>query len=88
MAPPARSHVRSDHRLSIDLAQTINKAPPSYIGGRTFLRDEIVREKRCSAIEAEAIVDRLERSGEIYFEPERAPSLPDRGRWCARSGVS
>jgi len=79
--------VQPDIRVSIDLARATAKAPPSYIRGRTFLRDEVARTRGCSALDAERIIDHLEESGVIYFEPTRAQSLPDRGYWRVRGSA-
>lgn len=50
------------------LAQNAGPLPPSYIAGKTALRDTVMDNLDCSALRAERIVDRLESHGFVRFE--------------------
>jgi hypothetical protein len=50
------------------LEDTVVHLPPSYLGGKTAIRDTVMDRLRCSALEAERIVDRLERRGFLHYE--------------------
>jgi hypothetical protein len=56
-------------------------APPSYMRGKTFVRDLVMDMVRCSALAAEQIVDQLEGRALLVFDPVPEPTFPDLGRW-------
>ena len=73
-----------------DLAERIRRhipptePPVGYLRGRSYFRDVIVHELRCSELEAEVLVDTLEMNGYLRFEGDpsarRTPDLDATGR--------
>jgi hypothetical protein len=56
--------------------------PVGYLRGRSYFRDVLVHELRCSELEAESLVDTLEMNGYLRFEGD--PSVRSKAtdsRW-------
>ncbi len=54
--------------------------PPSYLAGKTAIRDAVIDRLDCSAALAERMVDRMESMGFIRFERRRQGPLVE-SRW-------
>ncbi|HTP25679.1 MAG TPA: hypothetical protein VMK12_08475 [Anaeromyxobacteraceae bacterium] len=55
--------------------------PVGYLRGRSYFRDVLVHELRCSEMEAEQLVDTLEMNGYLHFSGDPSErSLAD-SRW-------
>lgn len=63
------------------LRDNVGPLPPSYIAGKTILRDAIMDHRGCSALRAERTVDRLEANGYVRFERNRAGRLWEEPTW-------
>jgi hypothetical protein len=58
-----------------------NEPPVGYLRGRSYFRDVVAHELRCSDLEAEELVDTLEANGYLKFEGDPSqPSVAD-SRW-------
>jgi hypothetical protein len=74
--------------LAETLASSLENAPAAgYVEGKTALRDIVLNELDCSALEAEQVVDTLVASGFLRFSGDpRGPS--DDGVWRVDSDAS
>ena len=75
---------------SIDLAEiaglirghiTGGEPPVGYLLGRSYFRDVITHELRCSDVEAEQLVDTLEMNGYLRFVGDPGERSPGESRW-------
>jgi hypothetical protein len=70
-----------------ELAQTIkrhippNEPPVGYLRGRSYFRDVVAHELRCSDMEAEQLVDTLEMNGYLHFEGNPSERSVADSRW-------
>jgi hypothetical protein len=55
--------------------------PVGYLRGRSYFRDVLVHELRCSDVEAERLVDTLEMHGYLRFEGDPAERSVADSRW-------
>lgn len=56
-------------RLARDLREELGRqAPEGYLRGKTALREAVIARLRCSALEAEELVDTMELRGFLRFE--------------------
>jgi hypothetical protein len=55
--------------------------PVGYLRGRSYFRDVLVSELRCSDVEAERLVDTLEMHGYLRFEGDPAERSVADSRW-------
>ena len=55
--------------------------PVGYLRGRSYFRDLIVHELRCSELEAEDLVDTLEMNGYLHFEGDPSERSVADSRW-------
>ncbi len=55
--------------------------PVGYLRGRSYFRDVIVHELRCSEMEAEELVDTLEMNGYLHFEGDPSERSVADSRW-------
>ena len=55
--------------------------PVGYLRGRSYFRDVIAHELRCSEMEAEQLVDTLEMNGYLHFEGDPAKRSVADSRW-------
>jgi hypothetical protein len=59
----------------------VGEPPVGYLRGRSYFRDVVARELRCSDLEAEELVDTLEVNGYLKFQGNPSePSVAD-SRW-------
>lgn len=58
-----------------------NEPPVGYLRGRSYFRDVLVHELRCSDIEAEQLVDTLEGHGYLRFQGNPAERSVADSRW-------
>lgn len=70
-----------------DLAERIkrhipaNEPPVGYLRGRSYFRDVVSHELRCSELEAEELVDTLEMNGYLKFEGDPSVRSHAESRW-------
>lgn len=55
--------------------------PVGYLRGRSYFRDVVARELRCSDLEAEQLVDTLEVNGYLKFEGNPSERSVADSRW-------
>jgi hypothetical protein len=55
--------------------------PVGYLRGRSYFRDVLVHELRCSELEAETLVDTLEMNGYLKFEGDPSVRSRAESRW-------
>ena len=55
--------------------------PVGYLRGRSYFRDVLVSELRCSDLEAEELVDTLEMHGYLRFEGDPSVRSRAESRW-------
>ena len=55
--------------------------PVGYLRGRSYFRDLVAHELRCSEMEAEALVDTLEMNGYLHFEGDPSERSVADSRW-------
>lgn len=55
--------------------------PVGYLRGRSYFRDLIAHELRCSDVEAEDLVDTLQMNGYLHFEGDPAERSVADSRW-------
>ncbi len=58
-----------------------NEPPVGYLRGRSYFRDVLVHELRCSEMEAEQLVDTLEMNGYLHFEGNPSERSVADSRW-------
>ena len=58
-----------------------NEPPVGYLRGRSYFRDVIAHEMRCSDFEAEELVDTLEMNGYLRFEGNPSERSVADSRW-------
>ena len=59
--------------------------PVGYLRGRSYFRDVITHELRCSELEAEELVDTLEMQGYLRFEGDPSVRSRAESRWTVLS---
>ncbi len=70
-----------------ELARTIRRhippgePPVGYLRGRSYFRDVIAHELRCSDVEAEQLVDTLENNGYLRFHGDPSVRSRAESRW-------
>jgi len=70
-----------------ELARTIQRLipqgepPVGYLRGRSYFRDVIAHELRCSEMEAEELVDTLEMNRYLHFEGDPSERSVADSRW-------
>ena len=70
-----------------DLARMIQRhipqgePPVGYLRGRSYFRDVIAHELRCSDMQAEQLVDTLEMNGYLHFEGNPSERSVADSRW-------
>jgi hypothetical protein len=70
-----------------ELARTIRRLippgepPVGYLRGRSYFRDLIAQELRCSEMEAEELVDTLEMNRYLHFEGDPSERSVADSRW-------
>lgn len=55
--------------------------PVGYLRGRSYFRDVLTHELRCSEYEAEQLVDTLEMNGYLHFEGDPSERSVADSRW-------
>ena len=55
--------------------------PVGYLRGRSYFRDVLTHELRCSEMEAEQLVDTLEMNGYLQFEGDPSERSEAESRW-------
>jgi hypothetical protein len=71
-----------------DLAERIKRhipptePPVGYLRGRSYFKEVIVHELRCSELEAEELVDTLEMNGYLRFEGDPSARSRAESRWA------
>ncbi len=55
--------------------------PVGYLRGRSYFRDVLTHELRCSEMEAEELVDTLEMNGYLHFEGNPSERSVADSRW-------
>jgi hypothetical protein len=55
--------------------------PVGYLRGRSYFRDVLTHELKCSDMEAEQLVDTLEMNGYLHFEGDPAERSVADSRW-------
>jgi hypothetical protein len=58
-----------------------NEPPVGYLRGRSYFRDVIASELRCSLFEAEQVVDTMEMNGFLHFEGNPSERSVADSRW-------
>jgi hypothetical protein len=58
-----------------------NEPPVGYLRGRSYFRDVVARELRCSDLEAEELVDTLEANGYLRFKGNPSERSVADSRW-------
>lgn len=58
-----------------------NEPPVGYLRGRSYFRDVVAHELRCSEMEAEELVDTLEMNGYLRFEGNPSERSVADSRW-------
>lgn len=59
----------------------VNEPPVGYLRGRSYFRDVLVHELRCSEFEAEQLVDTLEMNGYLHFQGNPSERSVADSRW-------
>ncbi len=60
--------------------------PVGYLRGRSYFRDVVAHDLRCSELEAEELVDTLELRGYLRFEGDPAERSRAESRWTVHPG--
>ncbi|HET8540144.1 MAG TPA: DNA internalization-related competence protein ComEC/Rec2 [Anaeromyxobacter sp.] len=85
---PQRSGVRIEDLDLLEVTERLrrrippNDPPVGYLRGRSWFRDVLVDELRCSELEAEALVDTLENNGYIRFLGDTSVRARAESRWA------
>ena len=58
-----------------------NEPPVGYLRGRSYFRDLLAHDLRCSEMEAEELVDTLEMNGYLHFEGDPSERSVADARW-------
>ncbi len=59
----------------------VGEPPVGYLRGRSYFRDVLTHELRCSEMEAEQLVDTLEMNGYLHFEGDPSERSVAYSRW-------
>ena len=60
---------------------SVGEPPVGYLRGRSYFRDVVARELRCSDLEAEQLVDTLEVNGYLKFKGNPSERSVADSRW-------
>lgn len=72
-------------RVSRDLRRDFQNDPPlGYLRGRTLIRNRLAERLRCSALEAEELVDTLESRGFLHFNGDPSARSEADTTWSIR----